>query len=56
MNRSDIEYYNGLTKAIIACTCIVENSTSLEEAKTKLSLLKTRMNQKVVRMVDSDLY
>ena len=55
MEKTDIEFWNGLTKGIIKCNEIVENSESIEEAKAAMDSLIRKARGKIVRIVDRAL-
>lgn len=55
MEKADIEFYNGLIKGVVKGSDIVENSTTLEEAKEKMGELLGKARAKVILMVDSAL-
>lgn len=52
MDKNDIEFLNGLAKGILACHAILEESSTLEEAREKIADLRRRSARKMNKTVD----
>ncbi len=51
MEKTDIEFLNGLAKGILACHIILEESETLEEARQKVSDLRKKSTRKMNKTV-----
>jgi hypothetical protein len=55
MEKSDIEFINGLTKMAAKCLHIVEDSHTLEEAREQMNLLIQKVRNKNAMLADMAL-
>ena len=52
MEKTDIEFYNGLAKGIIKCRSLLEKTQDIESAKKELEALLEKVRAKFAAMVD----
>lgn len=52
MEKTDIEFLNGLAKGILACHTVLQESSTLEEAREKITELRRKSARKMNKTVD----
>ena len=55
MEKTDIEFYNGLTKMAVKCWILLENSETLEDARTGMESIISKVREKNIALLDMAL-
>ena len=55
MNRFDIEFWNGMNKAALKASKLVEKATSVEEARNNVKDLLKRIEDRIEAEIDTFL-
>ena len=55
MEKSEIEFYNGLIKGIVKCYTILQESETIDEARERMAELAQKARDKSISMVDEAL-
>ena len=55
MNRSDIEFWNGMNKAALKASKLVEKAKSIDEARNNVKDLLKRIEDRIEEEIDTFL-